>query len=219
VQVRERGDLEYGQGGLIATALRMRNYDGTYQNVAIYNNTFAAYTGEWPGADSSCAGARFTFYNDHGQMTGCNLVFKNNLFKAIIVNKDPTLHDQRAWGLSFAQVDAGTGVSYINNTCEANNAPLNLGDSDGINESDITMTGTTLVKSTEGDQTVAYHTIDVGGWTSTVHNIRLIDTAYQNGASETPYFECATAKDISFGYTLRVSVVNAGGNPVTGAKV
>lgn len=219
VVVRERGNLEYGQLGLIAVALRMRNYTGTFGNIEIINNIFAAYTGEWVGEDMSCAGGRLTLINNNGQMTGANLVFKNNDFKAIIVNKDPTLPAAQAWGLSFAQVDANTGVTYINNTCESNVIPLNFGDSDGINESDITMVGTTLVKSTEGDQTFTYHTMNVGGWGSSTHNIRLIDTTYQNGASAVPFFVSTGAKDISFGYSLTVNVVDSTGNPVSGAAV
>jgi hypothetical protein len=152
-------------------------------------------------------------------MNNCNLVFQNNLFKAILMTPDPNLKQSAAWGLSFPRYDAGMGVKFINNTCESNDIALNFGDDDGTNESDITMIGTTLVKSTEGDQSLTFHSIDAGGWGSTVHNVRLIDTTFANGASPTPYLEGTGAKDISFGYTLSVSVVDSHGNSIAGAAV
>ncbi|MGO9601593.1 MAG: hypothetical protein ACLP7Q_26760 [Isosphaeraceae bacterium] len=104
VEVQERGDLEYSQMGLIATALRMRSWEGTIRNLDVYNNTFAAQTGVGPGipahADYAAAGARLGLYNDIGQEDNCNITFQTNTFKAIVVKSDPSIPYNSAWGIS-----------------------------------------------------------------------------------------------------------------------
>lgn len=219
VVAQERSNLEYGYG-IDAAALRMRNYGpGRYKNLVIEANSLVALAGSAPGMSMFAAGGKFNFQNISGCLDGANVVFRNNLFKGIVVDKTLCPPNYVAYGLVFCRVDPGTGMSYLGNTLESNMRPLNFGSSDGINESDITMIGTTLVKSADGDQAVAYRTIEVGDWTSTVHNVRLIDTTYQGGASASPVFETATAKDISFGHTLTLTVVDGSGVPQAGAAV
>ena len=226
VEVQERPDLEYGALGLEVTASRIREEsDSTIKNVQIYKNTFYAHTGA--GLDWAAIGARFTVTNNQGMMNHSNLVLANNLFKAVVLDDDPSLKYQDAYSIDLARFDAGTGIIFRNNTLESNDVSLNLGGNDGINESDVTFIQNTLVKSRQGikqirscdTQVRGYVGIEAGNYGSTMSNIRLIDMKYAGGATSAINFIGAGAKSISFGSLLNLTVTDNGGKPLSGAAV
>jgi PKD repeat protein len=195
--VQERATLENGSA-INATALRLRNFQGRFQDVEIYNNSCVARIGTAPGMSQFASGFKPTFINDHGQMTGANVVVRDNFFKGLVVDASKCPANFKAYGITFAQIDGGTGVTYLRNRCESNQRCVNFGDADGINESDITMQGTVLVKSNEGDPSLlpGFHGVSAGGWGSKVANVRMIDTTTQGGADITPLLEGTGSKDL-----------------------
>jgi fibronectin type 3 domain-containing protein len=222
VEAREKPNLEFGATSMEATALRLRSYNNPQKNIAIYNNTFAAYTGA--GADWAAIGARIMEQNAHGENMGSNITFTNNTFKAIVTSLDPTLsspfHSQ-AWALSIANVDAGTGLKFVGNTFVSNAVSINLGDNDSWsqNNSGILFVGNTIAKSTEG-VSMPYNSIVAGDWNNGVSDIRFIDTKYANGASASSMvFYGARPKDVEFGRLLSLSLVDSRSTPLAAATV
>lgn len=233
MEAREMGNLEYGASGpLEATALRMRA--GTMYDIAFSNNVFAGYTQEsW---DWACIGARISAYNlDHTDInTGdwshandnSNLLFKNNLFKAIVVANDPSISGgSQAWGMTLNRIDPGTGLTFRNNTFASNVTPLNVGDNDCYNgdEHDVSFISNIVKKVTDegalpdssGMRT--FHSIAMGDWSNHVSNIRLIDMEYLNGATSTVGFVGQQACSYQSGYTLTLTVLNSDSTPCLGA--
>jgi hypothetical protein len=197
IVVQEKATLENG-AAINATALRLRNFQGRFQDVEIYNNSCVARIGTAPGMSQFASGFKPTFINDHGQMTGANVVIRDNFFKGVVVDASKCPPNFKAYGITFAQVDPGCGVTYLRNRCESNQRAVNFGDADGINESDITMQGTTLIKSTDGDPTVTagFRAVSAGGWGSKIANVRLVDTTVQGGADLVPLLEGTGSKDL-----------------------
>jgi len=230
LEARERGNLEYGKN-LNVVAFRVRNWVGTIRNLVVDGNTCVAETGIGPGipdhAVQYCSGGRISLYNDAGQQANCNITFSNNLFRAIVASPDPAVPSNAAFGLTFKRYDAGMGVKWLDNTCESNNIALNFGDADGSNTQDLEMTGTTLVKSTEGSTetrglTPGFLSMVVGNWGGPTHGVRLFDTTFEGGALPTPTFTSVAAKDMATGYTLAVeaeSGVNVTISDASGAVV
>jgi hypothetical protein len=154
-------------------------------------------------------------------------VLENNLIKAIVAQNDPARHFQDAFALSLASLDANTGLAINNNTLESNDVSLQIGCNDGINESDVTLLGNTIKKSSDGitqirpsdHLTRGYVGVEAGLYNGLVHNIRLIDMQYAGGADSTIQFCGTGSKDVSSGYALGITVVDSTGNPVSGAAV
>jgi len=223
-EVQEQGNvnMEFGPAGLEATAFRFRNYSGTIKNIHVYNNVFSARTGV--GQDWAAIGARFSVFNDKGQMNGCNFVFEGNTCKAVVAETDPGLRYQDAYALDLARFDAGTGMVFRGNTMESNDISMNFGSNDGINESDITFTGDTLVKSSEGIATIrsndgtvrGYVSIEAGGFGSTVKAVRLIDLAYAGGATATIKYVGPGIKDIVTSTSIACVLDGSGDLTATG---
>jgi hypothetical protein len=222
VEAREKPNLEYDATSMEATALRLRSYNNPQKNIAIYNNTFAAYTGA--GADWAAIGVRIMEQNTSGVNTASNVTFTNNTIKAIVTSNDPTLtgsFQTKAWALSLANVDAGTGLTFVGNTFVSNSVSINIGDNDSWsqNNSDILFVGNTIAKSTEGIS-MAYNSIAVGDWNNGASNIRFIDMKYANGASlASMVFYGARPKDVEFGWLLSLSLVDSQSTPMAGATI
>jgi PKD repeat protein len=219
VSVVEQPNLEYGTG-FEPTAFRMRVYQ-TYKNIQVYNNTFIAHTGA--GMPWEAIGGRITISNVNGENANSNNLFYNNTFKGILDSVDPTYTGMRAsqaLGLSLSEIEAGTGTQFLNNRFESNSTSLNLGDNDsyGLTNSDVLFVNNTLAKSAEG-ASVGYTGLLVGNWDNMVSNIRIIDMQYAGGAVPGATFAGNKAKDVEFGSQLRVTVVDAQGNPLAGANV
>jgi hypothetical protein len=216
VEVQEKPDLEYGQTGLEVTALRIRTLDSpsVIRNLKISNNTFYAHTDV--GLDHAALGCRITLINDKGQMNNANIQVVGNLFKAIVRSSDPIVNSARA--LTLSRVDAGTGLTFTGNTFESNSTSLNFGDSDGINESDVSFISNTIKKSSDG-VALNYSGIQAAYWISTAAGIRVIDMAYQNGATSNIAFGGSGAKDFSVGWLVGVTVNDASGAAVLGATI
>ncbi len=161
------------------------------------------------------AGARISACNDDGHINGAIDLIANNTFKGIVTGSG-----YGAYGLKLAGFGAGTGIIFQGNTLESNVTPFNIGDKDSsqYTQRGITMIGNTIKKSSDGAAGL-YNSIVIGDYQNTVTNVRMIDTQYANGATSTVTFKGTMAKDISFGYTLSVTVVDASGNPVNGAAV
>ena len=211
VETQEGGDLEYGTSGLEVTALRIRSGFGLIQNLHVLNNTFYAHT--QIGLDHTAIGCRITLYNNSANM---NILLQGNQFKALILNQDAGINN--AFGLSLSAIASGTGLTLIGNTFESNNVSLNLGDNDGINESDVHFFGNTITKSS-GGISMPYTGIQSAYWISTLDNISMIDTVYQNGAIPGISYGGTGVKNASFGSLLNLAIQNSSGTGITGATV
>ena len=215
VEAREVPNLEYNSNSMEATALRFRDWGSEVSNITVANNTFIGYTGL--GGDWACAGARITVKNPGGINNNANIVFTNNLFKAIVTSNDPNLgqpfHSQ-AWALTLSNIAAGTGIKFVGNTLESNATSLNIGDNDsfGTAENDILFINNTIKKSSDGisNPYTGYRAIAVGDWANAVHNIRLIGMQYVNGATQNVTF-LGYPEDVSFGWLLNVTVTDSTG--------
>jgi PKD repeat protein len=219
VSIVEQPNLEYGTS-FDPTAFRMRVYS-TYKNIQVSNNTFIAHTGA--GMPWDCLGGRITIYSAHGENANSNIIFSNNIFKAILDSVDPSykgIRASQALGLSLAAIDPGTGTKFISNTFASNSISLNFGDNDsyGLLNSDVLFLNNTIAKSAEG-AAVPYKAILAGNWDNTVTNIRLIDMQYTGGATAGVVFAGNKAKDVEFGSLVNVTAVDAHGNPLAGAIV
>lgn len=224
VRAQERGNLEYGQLGLIATALRIRNYSATYSNINIYNNNFWAYTGIGTGiplhADAAASGFRISGNNLAHQIDNASLSIHDNHFKAIVVASDPAYspNPAQAWAASFAEVDPGINLVLTGNTFESNVTALNMGDSDGTDEYDMTFTGSTFINNTTEGESRTFASIAAGNFGAITSRITVLDSVYEGGAPTTPTFLSTATKDLHYGWTLNLTVTHLG-SPVSGAAV
>src|SRR5262249_17604194 len=229
-EAREGPNLEYPYYGMEATALRVRN--GTMQNIVFRNNTSAAYTGV--GLDWAAIGARINDQNNPantlGNNPGSDMLFENNIFQGIVTQADPSYtgtYASHAWAVSLGRIDPGTGLTFRGNTFESNVTSLNFGDSDSAGSfmgnnalvQDVGFLSNTILKSSAGDQTLAYHGIVAGDWGNNVHDIRLIDMRYQGGATPGVTFLGNQPKDVEVGWLLNLSVVDGLSNPIAAANV
>lgn len=234
VRVKERGDLEYGQLGLIATALRWRNWAGTYSNINVYNNKFYAYTGvgvvgSFP-ADGSCSGFALSAQNEaiYGyQMAnaGATCHFHDNHFKAIVTESDPALSPLLMQGYAGATgpIDAGINMVFSGNTYESNVAGIVFGYTDGGTQYDLIFKNCTIIKNTTEGEARTFHSMLFGNnGTSAMDNVYLIDFVYQNSAPTLGTFVCSVPNTVRYGWTLNLTVTRLVGGvptPVPGASV
>lgn len=215
VDIRERPNPEYGQGGLEATALRLRSYyEGGHRNIHIHDNTFIARTGV--GEVHAAIGARISYHRTNNNWVALNNLIENNLFKAIVETTD-TYYWARA--MTIARVmDTDGGCLLKNNTFESNDISLGFSDNDGNIVNSGTFISNTIRKSSEGAAR-NYRSVLAGYWIGEVHNIRLIDMRYENGATTTIAWEGSGTKDLSTGWLLDTHIQNSQGYPLQGATL
>jgi hypothetical protein len=177
VEIHERPNLEYGDK-LEATALRIRNYESTFRNLLITQNTFYAWTA--PGLVYAAQGTRVSHMNGNGQLNAANNRIIGNYFKAIVKTTN-TYYIARA--VSVSEVGAGTGLIIADNWMECNDCSLAFGDTDSWNGAarDIWMGGNVLRRTTEG-ATRTFTTILAGAYQTTVDDIAMPATYLDNGA-------------------------------------
>jgi hypothetical protein len=212
---REVPNLEYAYNGLEATAFRTRDYDGAHVNLNIHNNTFYAVTG--PGGVWAAIAVRLNQQATNTLNIGANNLFANNYVKAIVTT---TNSSYRAFAFSLSGLDAGTGLQINSNTFESNDTSLTLGDntSYGLTDQDVTFLSNTIRKSTDGALR-AYTSVLVGYMKTAVHNVNLIGSIYDGGATSNLVFTDVQTKDINVGVLLTVSASNYYGAPVAGAQI
>ena len=211
VDIRERGNREYGAGGLEATALRIRTFDDAgHQNIHIHDNTFIARTGATDEVHAAI-GIRTGILYNAGQIDLGN-VFENNIFKAIVESAD-TYYS--AMAVSFTTIAGNSGPLFKNNVFESNHISLNFCDNDGWDVENGLFISNTIRKNTTEGATRTYKSIWAEGPT---HNVRLIDMRYEGGATPTISWSGSDIKDVSTGWLVSVYAHN-GTTPLSGASV
>jgi len=233
VEVEEKGNREY-LGRVSARALRVRNNVdsmGPHRNIHVHDNTFIARTR--PGQDEAY-GARFSYTNRNGQMDNAGILIENNTFRAITY--DPSLNDWNGMPADPAKAFVWDGMQaninpiVRNNVFESNCISLQMpdGDGGGMGDYDTLFISNTMKKVSEGAQ-VPYRSIVAGWWYFEIHNTKLIDSRFENGATPVISWEGSgyeetklpadhLYKDLSTGWLLGVSV-KAGVTPLPNALV
>jgi VCBS repeat-containing protein len=213
IDVRERANLEYGTGGIEATALRLRSYrDGGHRDLNIHDNSFVARTGV--GNAHGAIGTRISYMNNASAIEWGDVI-SNNLFKAIV---DTTDSYYWARAIAIEGVVSGTGLKFFGNAIESNDISLGLSGNDGFYAHDVTFTSSTFVKSSEGASRT-YQTVRAGDNNGDVDTVYLIDSRYEGGASEGVTFVGTGVKEVLIGWSLDVVVRNSSGGLLAGAIV
>jgi hypothetical protein len=214
VDVQEHPNREY-PAGLETVALRLRNNldsMGPQRDLSIQDNTFIARTG--PGLSPAAFGVHISYANNNGAMDNAGIVLADNTIKAIVTTADASY---RAKALLLDRVDAGIGLQVAGNVLESNDVSLALtyggGSVDGVD-----LISNTLRKSSEG-ATRKYTGILAGFSNNKIHNIRIVDTRLENGATGGIVWAGTGIKDLSVGWLLTVAAKDGAGNPVVGATV
>ena len=178
VVVQEKFDRE-NPLGLPVEALRLRNNvdrKGPQRDLSIHDNTFIALTG--PGLVPEADSVRISYVNRRGQMTNAGVVLEHNLIKAVALTDDP---GYRAKALVLDRVDAGINLGIRKNVLESNDLSLDLTDTQGGLQG-VTLVGNTVRLSSDGPHR-PYTPIRVAFFTHDGRNIRVLDTAFDNGAT------------------------------------
>ena len=180
-------------------------------NLKVYNNTITAVTG--PGL--LLAGG-LDIIDSHDDLN--NEYFSNNINVYTI---HPT---KRAAGIMFAGGGApnNSGTKIYNNTVISNNINIDFSTHDGRGTNNVGLISNTLIK---GDSPLNYHTIDMGYWRYASKGHVLLDTRTENGASVHDVYLNGGDPPGDYDYSLYikwyldVTVIDDGGNPVSGATV
>ena len=216
VDIRERGNREYGRDGLEATVLRIRSYtDGGLQDIHIYDNTFIARTGSV--SDDCHAAIAFRLNYPVNTIGSSNLV-ENNTFKAI-VETTSTIYYAKTFVIE--NMPAEGGMTYVNNVLESNENSLTFSWTDSGTMPDVLsgeFVSNTLRKSSDGASRT-YIGVQAGSGTKHVNGVRFIDMRYEGGATSTIVWQGFGTKDVSVGWLLNVQVQNSGGGTIAGATV
>lgn len=196
VDVREGPNLEYPQNTTVmdVQAFRVRNYDQTLTAIVVENNKFIA-TADAEGLHEAI-GCRFTQDNDIGQMDNAHNIIRNNLFKAICTPADASF---KASAISFSGVGPNTGVVFEGNTFESNSTAIQIGDwasPNSMNE-DLTLTDSTIKKCDGAVKPFRF--VYVGDTKSGCRNVRLLNTKFENGATDAVQFIQINRKELLFG--------------------
>jgi VCBS repeat-containing protein len=197
-----------------ARALRMRNNvdaQGPHRDIAVYDNSFIARTG--PGLATEAYAARISYVNINGQMDNAGIVIRNNVFRAI--TDDPS-RPVMAFVLDGTSQGINTVVS--DNVFESNDTSLQILGSDGGDSYDTRFVSNTIRKSDDGSA-LEHKGISVGYSVNQAHQISLIDTRFENGATSRISFVGSGAKDLNLGWLLGLVVKNAAGESLVGASV
>jgi len=214
IDIRERGNREYGLT-IEATALRIRSYtDGGLQNINIHDNTFIARTGS---VSDDCHAAIAFRLNYPVNTIGSSNLIENNTFKAIV---ETTNTNYYAKAFVIENMNAGGGMTYVNNVLESNDNSLTFGWSDAgtmLHTLSGEYISNTIRKSSEG-ATRTYIGIQAGSETKQVQGVRLIDMKYEGGATSAIVWLGSGTKDISVGWLVSVYAHN-GTTPLSGASV
>jgi hypothetical protein len=215
VDIREKGNREYGVTGIVATAFRMRTYgDAAHHDIHLHDNTFIARTSA-SGETLGAIGGRITYYSNN-QAINLNNLFENNIFKAIVETTDTNYY---ARAFSFDGVAANTAPLMRSNFIESNDISLALAGSDGNGYAlDGDFISTTFRKSVDGAAR-SYKSIVAGYSGFQVSNVQIIDSRYENGATSTIVWTGSGVKDISIGKLLPVQTKTTNGIDMAGATV
>jgi hypothetical protein len=217
VDVHEVFNREYDQNsGGDTSALKIRTWDEVDQHdIFIHDNTFIArtFTGEPLGA----IGLRYE-YSANSVNVNLKYRIENNTFAAYNQNVS-----ESAWAaaISLDKVAEHGSANLKNNILESNNISLALGGNDngGIDCLDGDFISNTFRKSTIG-QAVAYHSVVASNYFyEAVHNVMLIDSRYEGGATSQIYWEGSETKDVSTGWLLSVQTQDTLGAALAGATV
>ena len=150
-------------------------------------------------------------------------VIENNTFEAIVETDDSSTH-----AIAFADDSLLPNTSPLieNNVFESNDRSLQIGWDYGIDTYDGDFVSNTCRRNTtEGDQTRTYTSVGVGYWISNIHNIKLIDMRYENGAPSTITWTANALpadgldRDVLVGWLLNVTVESTSGAVLPGATV
>jgi parallel beta-helix repeat protein len=223
VDIRERPNPEYDLNFTTAAFFLRTWQDAGFNNVNVHDNTFIAHTSE--GMSYGAAGIRVTMPSNHNG-TDLNNVIANNTFEAIL---EPTGNNKPnsnyyAWAALLQGVGANCCPLFLNNAFESNDISLKLGSGDGPDVLDGDFVSDTFSKSRTG-AAVAYSSVAAGYWIGNLHNMRIIDARYANGA--TPAIEWSgiqppadgLPRDLALGWLLTVVAGDATGQPLSGATV
>jgi hypothetical protein len=218
VTVQSNPYREYG-ASLPARALRIRNNagsssTGSFIGLSVHDNTFVAYTDA--GLASRAYAAWVTLHNNTGASApNSNIVFTNNLFKAIDRTASP---GYAAEGLVIDGIDPGIFPAFTGNTMESNYIALAVGGYDGGNISDVVLTSNTLSKSSEG-AALPFTGIQVGYWIYEIHNVQIYDTGLLQGATSNIAWTGQGTKDVEIGWLLTVTAHDSAGAALGGLSV
>ncbi|MBI1916717.1 MAG: right-handed parallel beta-helix repeat-containing protein, partial [Planctomycetes bacterium] len=214
VDVQEHPNREYPTG-LDAVALRLRNNldaFGPQRDLSIHDNTFIARTGA--GLLQEAFGVRISYVNNNGAMDNAGIVLAHNTIKALVTTADASY---RAKALLLDRVDAGIGLQLVGNVLESNDVSLALTYSGG-SVAGVDLISNTLRKSSEGASR-PYTGILAGYYNREIHNVRILDTRLENGATAAIVWAGTGVKDLSVGWLLTVTARDGASNPVAGATV
>ncbi len=224
IEAQEHPNLEYSAIGLEAVAMTVRVFaTGEIRNVTFTNNTFSAQTGV--GGDWAAIGVRVSIADNNTQMANSGLVFQNNTFQAVVTAVNPSLgngpQSSTAWAVSVADVPAGTGLEFLDNTFASNDVSVNFGDDTGYEGTvaNVLFVGSTISKLSQG-AAMNYIGVAAGDWQDTTTNVWLIDTSYTGGAtSAIAFLGTVSTSNVEVGWLLNLTVDNANGSAATGDTV
>ncbi len=218
VNVREAATREYG-ASVPGRAFRIRNdaggsNAGSFNNLSVVGNTFIAMA----DATSTLAayGVWVTLVNNSGATApNSGISFTNNTIQAIDGTTNP---NASAKALVIDGIDAGIKPTFTGNTIGSNDISLALTDYDAGNVSDVTLVDNTLSKLSAG-AALPYIGIRAGYWTNAIHNVAIINTQVENGATTAITWAGSGTKDIEVGTTVNIVAQTAAGAAISGATV
>lgn len=207
IEVKEKRNHEFGEGGLQAAGIRIRDYPPSFNQADIHNNTIRAFTG--PGYVHQANGITGTIRADQS-----NITIENNDIKTWTT--DPGM---MSYALLFEDTLANSKVVVRNNTLASNAVVVRLGDEDGFSTSGIDFVSNTFAKGTEAGGP-AFHTMVYGYWTGTQTGNDFLDGRYLTGTSPSDIaFEGEGAKDLTLSWYLTVVVQDERGQRLANATV
>jgi hypothetical protein len=148
-------------------------------------------------------------------MDNANINIHDNIFKAVVTSANPSY---RARAFVLDGVDPGINPLVAHDVFESNDASLGLTDGSGGAVDDVLLLGDTLRKSAGGASRL-YTGVAAGYYNRAIHDVRLIDTRYEGGASPAITWGGTGVKDIEVGWLVSVAVRGADGTPQAGATV
>jgi hypothetical protein len=215
INVRERGNREFGTAGLECQGLKLRSFGASnLKDLNIHDNTFAATTDDTLVHACQGVGVGWTSTGNTG------IVFSNNICRATVTGTDATY-----WARAISFREHKELVTSTNDTFDSNDVSIGFHDNDGFGLVDgVDFVNPTIVKNAAAPPTgithLSYEIGDAGLTTSPIKNLRVFSPNYSGGATSAFQFKgSGNPKDVSFGHLVTVNVQDGVGAPVQDATV
>lgn len=209
IEVKEKRNHEFGEDGLQAAGIRIRDYSSGYNQATIHDNAITAWTAA--GYVNEAAGIVGTV-----RTAGSNLDIYNNTVRAYTSDAG-----KRAYAVLMEETGGNSvAVAFRANTLISNDSAVRLGDYDQSGgTANVQLTGNAFQKGTEPGGP-AFHTLTMGYWTWAVTGHDFLDGVYGAGtAPDDIEYIGSGDKSHTLSWYLTAAAQDTHGTPLAGAAV